>query len=295
MCLIFGTLFYVFAFSKTDFSFAQLGQALTDVGRADLWSFDSVEPMALANRFITGLVGVLVAQIYWQRCFACKDRRTARNGLLYSGIIATVMTMLTAFVGLIIMTLNQDLDANTAMPWFMLNQVPKAIAAGIFVLILAAGMSSADSCLNSAAVLLVNDVVRTVDPDRDDSKLVKDARIWTVVIGITASVCAIYASSIISLFSRAYSMAGAGLAPLLIIGLIWRKNSGGSRMSIHNSRVTPWGARTGIITGAVLSQIPALGTNATIIGLVASAAVIIIVSSVTGESNGPKGAVTPNI
>ncbi len=288
MCLIFGTLFYVFAFSKVDFSLAQMGDSLAEVGRADLWSFSSVEPMALINRFVTGLIGVLVAQIYWQRCFACKDRRTARNGLLYSGIIATVMTMMTALVGLIIMILNQDLDANSAMPWFMLNYVPKAVAAGIFTLILAAGMSSADSCLNSAAVLLVNDVVRTIRPDRSDAKLVRDARIWTVIIGVVSSVCAIYASSIISLFARAYSMAGAGLVPLLVIGLFWKKKNVEHRMGQQNSRVTPWGARAGIVTGAVVSQLHVLGTNATLIGLAASAFVIIAVSLFTGACRNPE-------
>ncbi len=294
MCLIFGTIFYLFAFSKVDFSFAQLGQGLADVGKAELWSMSAVEPMSLINKFVTGLIGVLVAQIYWQRCFACKDRRTARNGLLFSGIIATIMTMLTALVGLIIMTLNQDLDANSAMPWFMMNHVPALIAAGIFVLILAAGMSSADSCLNSAAVLLVNDVVRTVDPKRDDSKLVKDARVATVIIGILASVAAIYASSIISLFSRAYSMAGAGLVPLLVIGLFWKERSGEkSQMGKRNSKVTPWGARCGIVTGAVLSQISALGPNATLIGLAASAVVVIVVSLLTRNTKNPEALVSP--
>ena len=289
MCLVFGTMFYVFAFSKVDFSFAQLGQGLADVGKAELWSMGSVDAMSLINRFVTGLIGVLVAQIYWQRCFACKDKKTARNGLLWSGIIATAMTMLTALVGLIIMTMNQDLDANSAMPWFMMNHVPKVIAAGIFVLILAAGMSSADSCLNSAAVLLVNDVVRTVKPDRDDSHLVRDARVWTVIIGIVSSVCAIYASSIISLFSKAYSMAGAGLVPLLVIGLFWKERKGEKiRMGVKNSKVTPWGARLGIITGSVVSQITALGSNATLIGLAASAAVIILVSLLTQKTKNPE-------
>lgn len=282
MCLVFGTTFYLFAFSQVDFSFAQLGDNLASVGKAELWTMSSVEPMSIINKFVTGLIGVLVAQIYWQRCFACKDRKTARNGLLYSGIIATVMTMLTALVGLIIMTLNQDLDANSAMPWFIMHYVPKLIAAAIFVLILAAGMSSADSCLNSAAVLLVNDVVKTVKPDREDHFLVRDAKVWTVVIGILSSVAAIYAGNIILMFSKAYSMAGAGLIPLLVIGLSWKENKGEKiQMGTKNSKVTPWGARLGIITGSVMSQLKALGPNATLIGLGASAAVIIIVSLLT--------------
>lgn len=288
MCLVFGTLFYIFAFSRVNFSIAEIGTRLAQVGKAELWSFGAVSASSLINRFVTGLIGVIVAQIYWQRCFACKDRKTARNGLLYSGIIAVVMTMLTALVGLIIMTMNQGLDANSAMPWFMMNQVPGILAAGIFILILAAGMSSADSCLNSAAVLVVNDVVHPLRPRENDRQLVRDARIWTVVIGVISSVCAIYADSIISMFSRAYSMAGAGLVPLLVIGLFWKERKGEKIvMAKRNSRVTPWGARCGIVVGAVFSQITAFGANATIIGLACSAATIIIVSLLTRNAGNP--------
>ena len=167
------------------------------------------------------------------------------------------------------------------MPWFMMNCTPPLVAAGIFTLILCAGMSSADSCLNSAAVLVVNDLIRPFGK-RTDKELIKDAKIATLIIGVAASVAAVFASSIISLFSRAYSMAGAGVAPLLCIGFIWRKRPGErSEMSHCNSRVTPWGARVGIVVGAVVSQLPFLGENAVLIGLVASSAAIIIVSLLT--------------
>ena len=246
--------------------------------------------------FLTGLVGVLVAQTYWQRCFACKDGRTARNGLLYSGIICVVMTMLTALVGLIIMTLNQDLDADSAMPWFMMCCTPPLIGAAIFVLILCAGMSSADSCLNSAAVLVVNDLIRPFAPQTDDRRLVRYAKAATVVIGVAASVCAVYASSIISLFSRAYAMAGAGIAPLLCIGFFWReRRTEGHVMGKRNTKVTPWGARTGIVVGTVVSQLPVLGISATLVGVVAASVCIVAVSLLTRRvPKGPVPAETAN-
>jgi SSS family solute:Na+ symporter len=125
------------------------------------------------------------------------------------------MTMGTAIVGMIILSINQGLDPNSAMSWFMLNHIPLLISAFIFVLILAAGMSSADSNLNSASVLITNDLVKPFAPNMSDKKLVSLAKILTVVIGVFAALAAIYASSILSLFSMAYSMAGAGLVPCL--------------------------------------------------------------------------------
>jgi len=92
----------------------------------------------------------------------------------------------------------------------------------------------------------------------------------------------IYANSIMSLFSRAYSMAGAGLVPLLVIGLLWKEESGlDPTMGKKNSKVTPWGSRVSIIVGAVLSQVSALGQNAILIALGASAVSLVVVSLLT--------------
>lgn len=282
LVVIFATAFYFYAFSPVHWSMAELGVRLAEVGKAELWSFGGNSAGALISKFVTGCVGILVAQIYWQRCFSAKDSKTARNGMLYSGIIAIIMVMLTALVGMVILTLNQGLNPDDAMPWFMMNYVPVGISAMIFALILAAGMSSADSNLNSASILIVNDLIKPFKENFDDKTLVKYAKIITVLIGIFAAVAAIYAKSILGLFSKAYAMAGGGLVPLLIVGLLWKQKPGDSfEMGKTNSKVTPWGARIGIVVGSILTQIPALGANRVLIALAISAIVIVVVSLMT--------------
>jgi SSS family solute:Na+ symporter len=145
-------------------------------------------------------------------------------------------------------------------------------------------MSSADSNLNSAATLIVNDFVLPLKKDATDKELVKYVTIATVVIGVFAALAALYASTIIGLFSRAYSIAGGALVPLLLVGLLWKKRpSEEFAMGTKNSNITPWGARTGIIVGGVLTQIQALGANRNLIALGVSALLIIVVSLMTKE------------
>ncbi len=289
LVVIFGTAFYIYAFSPVNWSFAEMGVRLAEVGKSELWSFSSVPAMTLVSKLVTGSIGILAAQIYWQRCFAAKDGKTARNGLLYSGIIAIIMVMLTALVGVVIYTMNQGLAPDDAMPWFMLNYVPVGISAMIFVLILAAGMSSADSNLNSAAVLITNDLVRPFKKEASDKELVKYATSFTVIIGIFAAIAAIYASSIISLFSKAYAMAGGGLVPLLVVGLLWKERPDEEfTMGKKNSKITPWGARIGLVAGAILTQVTALGANRVIWALIISAVLIILVSSMTRGTTIPE-------
>lgn len=284
LVLIFGAVFYFFAFKPIGFSLATLGTKMKEVGAGELWSFASVDFLVLVTKFVTGVIGILAAQIYWQRCFAARDSKTARNGLLYSGIIAIILVMMTALVGMVIKVLNPNLEPGQAMSWFLQNHIPTFVAATIFALILAAGMSSADSNLNSAVTLIVNDMVLPFKKDAKDQWLVRLSIILTVVVGLFAALAAIWASSIIGLFSKAYSLAGGAIVPLLIVGLIWKKTPGEKfAMGTKNCNVTPWGARTGIVVGGVLTQITALGPYRNLIALVISAVAVVVVSLATKE------------
>lgn len=286
MVLIFGTIFYIYAFQPVNWSFAELGARLTEMGKAEMWGTQNIDAMGAINKFVIGTVGVLSAQIYWQRCFSAKDSKTARNGLLISGILAVVLVMLTALVGMVIYTLNPNLESGDAMPWLMIHYMPVWLSAMVFTLILAAGMSSADSNLNSAAVLIVNDLIKPFRPDIEDKKLVRMATWLTVIIGVFACVAAIKASSILGLFSKAYAMTGGGLVPLIIVGLLWKERPDEPfKMGVKNSKITPWGARTGIVVGAVMTQLSALGEYRTLIALVTSAILIVVVSSITRSSS----------
>lgn len=285
LVLIFGVIFYVYAFKEVNFSVGEIGVRLQALGRADMWEFGISDPMKIINMIVTGTIGILVAQIYWQRCFSATDTKTAKNGMLYSGIIAILAVMLTALVGMIIFTIKQDLAPGDAMAWFMMNRIPVGVAGMVFALVLAAGMSSADSNLNSASVLIVNDLIKPFKPETTDQQLVKYAKWLTAVIGVFAALGAIYASSILSLFSRAYSMAGSGLVPLLVIGLLWKEKPDAHEKGMKNSKVTPWGARVSIVAGAVLSQINALGSNKVLIALGVSAVLLVVVSLATQKTN----------
>jgi SSS family solute:Na+ symporter len=292
LMFIFGAVFYYYAFAPVDFSLTQLATKLAEGGHGNLWAVEHVNTMSLVTMFVTGCIGILAAQIYWQRCFAAKDGRTARNGLLYSGIIAILMVMLTALVGMVIVAVNPEIlgaDGKLAadpMSWFLQSaHIPTFVAAMIFALILAAGMSSADSNLNSAATLIVNDLVLPLKKDATDQELVRYVTIATVVVGIFAALAALYATTIIGLFSKAYSIAGGALVPLLLVGLLWKKRAGEEfRMGTRNSNITPWGARTGIVVGGVLTQVEALGAHRNLIALGVSALLIVVVSLLTKES-----------
>lgn len=276
MIAVFGVVFYLVAFAPVNYSLTELNARLVSTGAVKLTDFAITWPAV--NNFITACFGILGAQVYWQRCFASKDGRTARNGMLVAGFFALITTCLTVIVGMITRSLNPNLDPNMAMPWLMTTQVPLAITAIVFTLILAAAISSAASNLNSAAVILVNDFIRPFNEKVADSSLVRYAKGLTILVGIFAALAAMYSPSIITLFSKAYTMAGGSVVPVYMVGLLWKRDysrafeSGGA----HNSRLTPWGARTALVAGAVVSLMYGI-----MWGIPVAAALAIIVSLIT--------------
>ena len=111
--------------------------------------------------------------------------------------------------------------------------------------------------------------------------MVHMAKIVTVIVGVISCACGIYAQTVLSLLSKAYTIAGVGLVPLLLIGMFWKEEKGEQQMGKRNSRVTPWGARCGIVAGLVASQLPVFASYSAIAGCLISSVVIVVVSLLT--------------
>jgi Na+/proline symporter len=274
--VVFGLIFYYFALAPVHWDIAELGTRLTAAAGPEFWDFSSVPIGTILKNFITGCFGVLAAQVYWQRCFAAKDANTARTAMLISGILVIVLVTLTAFVGMTAKALNPGLDPALAMPWLMMNYVPLWAVAVVYALVLAAAMSSADSMLNAAAIIVVNDVIRPFKADTTDQLLVTWTKRATIIIGVVACLLALYAESIIGLFAKAYTMAGGGVVPVLIVGLLWKTSRTAFRAGEKNSRLTPWGVRTAVVSGAIVSLMFSI-----LWGILVATALAIVVSVIT--------------
>lgn len=245
--------FYFQVFAKIDFSFTTLKTKLNDVGAANLLELN-LSFGEIATLFITGCFGILAAQVYWQRCFAAREPKSARRAMFYSGIVAIVFTCLTTLAGVVAKVQNPDLVANQAMPWLIMEQMTQAAALIFFTLVFLAAISSAASQLHSAAVVIINDLVIPNTAKKTDAQYVKYTRWCVLLVGVFAIAAAMWAESIIGLFSMAYTMAGGGVIPVLIVGLVWkRRKQEAFQMGTQNSGVSPWGARAGLISGAICS------------------------------------------
>ncbi|MGN1400121.1 MAG: sodium:solute symporter [Bacillus sp. (in: firmicutes)] len=245
--------FYIQVFAKIDFSFTTLKSRLADVDSVQLAQMN-LSFGEIATLFITGCFGILAAQIYWQRCFAADKPKTASRAMLYSGFVAIIFTCLATLSGLIVKTENPDIAAESAISWLIMEEMTEFAALSFFILVFLAAISSASSLLHAAAVVIVNDLVIPWSKDTNDKKLVGLTRICVLIVGVFSVGAALWADSIIGLFSLAYTMTGGGVVPVLIIGLLWKRNRQDPfSMGMQNSAVSVWGGRIGLVSGAVAS------------------------------------------
>lgn len=247
--------FYIKVFAKVDFSYSNLQTMLADVGASHLTEL-SISGWEVLNLFITGCFGILAAQVYWQRSFAAVNPKAASRAMFYSGIAAIIFTILASVSGMIVKAINPDVEASNAISWLILNEMTQLVAILFFILIYLAAISSASSQLHSAAIVIVNDLIIPFSKELKDQKIIAISRWLVVLVGIFSILAAVYSESIISLFSFAYTMTGGGVVPVLIIGLIWKKRKSEKfEMGSQNSKVSVWGGRIGLVSGAIVSVI----------------------------------------
>lgn len=247
--------FYIKVYAKIDFSYTKLKSMLVDVGAASLTELN-ISGWEVLTLFVTGCFGVLAAQVYWQRCFAAVNPKAASRAMLYSGIVAIIFTILASVSGMIVKALNPNVESGNAISWLILNEMTQLVALLFFILIFLAAISSTSSQLHSAAIVIVNDLIIPFSKEVKDKSLISISRWLVVIVGIFSITAAVYSESIISLFSFAYTMTGGGVVPVLIVGLLWKaRRSERFEMGFHNSKVSVWGGRIGLLSGAIISVV----------------------------------------
>lgn len=274
--------FYISVFAKIDFSYTKLTEVLVEAGAGDLVTLN-ISFVEILTLFVTGCFGILAAQVYWQRCFAANNPKAASRAMFYSGFFAIGFTALASITGMLVKAMNPTLESGNAISWLIMNEMSQFAALLFFILIFLAAISSASSLLHSAAVVIVNDLILPFKPKMKDTSLVSWSKILVVFVGIFSITGAVYSDSIISLFSFAYTMAGGGVVPVLIVGLVWkRRKAERFEMGYQNSRVSVWGGRVGLVSGAIISV--AFGI---LLGVLVSAVLTVIVSLLLPNKKDP--------
>ena len=226
----------------------------------------------------------LIGQDVYQRLFAAKDSKTARNAGILSGIAIIVICIFTVFIGLAARALFPDLADSSLAATMVINKFFHPVAAGfILAAILAAIMSTADSLLTAGTSHIIKDFymeVFGVKEEGNEKKLLSLSRWWTLILGVGSIFFALAVPSIIDVLNYSYFLYTGGVFVPVVGGILWK-------------RATRQGAIAGLLVGAGMAVIGLItklnlgGVPVEIYSGVVSAVVFIIVSLATQKSNMP--------
>ena len=185
-----------------------------------------------------------IGQDVYQRIFASKDGKTARNSCIVAGVIIIVVTVFPALMGMSARGMFPDLpDTGMAVPTLILKALSPVLAGLVLAAIMAAIMSTAASILTAATSHVINDVYRQLiykGRDLDPKRLLVLSRIWTLVIGALAIVISFLIPQIVKLLLMSYTLYTSGVFIPVVGGFFWKK-------------ATREGAIAALVTGTVIA------------------------------------------
>lgn len=220
---------------------------------------------------VTMMVAPFVRQYYYQRMFASKSQKIARNSMFFQAVLLSLIAVWTVLVGAAVNMLNPGLNnAESAMPWALNELFPPVIAAIVLSAIVACIMSTADTFINAAALTFVKDIYGIAFGKKADKKTeLKVARISSFVIGILALIIAASSASVMSAIQKAWSILGGGLFCPMVVSYFWKKSS---HMGVLLSMIFGF--------AATLYATLFTGINAIFIGIPVSLVVLILGSMI---------------
>jgi len=116
--------------------------------------------------------------------------------------------------------------AQVAFPVLMRTTFPPWLAGVMIAAVIAAVMSSADSCLSCLATRVMEDVYRVhIDPAADDTRLLQVARWTTVLAGVLSAVCALVWTNIADILEFIYDFWAPSMVLPFVVGAFWYRRS----------------------------------------------------------------------
>ena len=179
--------------------------------------FDIKEALNYNNPGFWGLIALMgyfaipgIVPAMYQRIIMGKNVFQIQKAWILAGTVVLFIVLTLSFVPFLIFHINPDLDKSKLLSYIIDNYSFPGFTGVILIAIIALGFSTADSHINSSAVLLSNDIFFG---KKDKLKL---ARIFSILLGITATCLACYGGDLLSIILLANSF----YMPVVTIPLI---------------------------------------------------------------------------
>ena len=228
---------------------------------------------------LVGATYVVGPDIY-TRLFCAKEEKTAQRSAILSAFLFIPLALAITLIGMSAKVLYPQIAAEQAFPQVIAGVLSPGLSGLILAALVAALMSSADTCLLSQSVILTEDIFKRFHSSLDERKTILLTRLSLIVLGLLALCLAIVLKGVISSLLFAYTIFTCGLVVPVIAGFYKER-----------LKVTPQGALVALIGGGtigLLGKIPGfaipLKEDLGLIGFAVSAILLFGVSFLARKS-----------
>ncbi len=148
----------------------------------------------------------------FSRNFSAKDGKTARKAAFTAGLLLAGFSFIITMIGVWAQANITNPGQTSILVYIMSTHLPQTGAVLLAVGLMAALISSADTCLVTTAAIIENDILQ--------HHRVLHTRIYVVLVGLVALIIAVLKKDIISLLLTTYSVFAPGIVCPLFIA-IW--------------------------------------------------------------------------
>jgi len=187
--------------------------------------------------FLVGSTYVVGPDIY-SRLFCAKSEKVARSSALLAGSVMIPIAFFIVIIGMGARVLFPDIASEQAFSTVIQEVLPVGISGLVIAALLAAIMSSADTCLLTTSTILTEDIYKRIYPSISEERGLLISRIGIVLMGILALMLALRLGGVIKSLLLAYTIFTSGVVVPVMVGFYKDK-----------LKVTPLGALAAIAGG----------------------------------------------
>jgi SSS family solute:Na+ symporter len=205
---------------------------------------------ALLSLFILVGATYVVGPDMYTRLLCARDERTAQKAPFLSASAFVPLAFAIVLIGMAARVLYPQISPEQAFPQVIGAVLPPWMGGLVLAALVAALMSSADTCLLSQGVILTQDIIKRFIPSLSEKRTLLLTRLNIIVLGLLALGLAMVLKGVISSLLFAYTIFTCGLVAPVIAGFYRER-----------LKVTAPGALAALIGGGLiglLGKVPGL-------------------------------------
>jgi len=176
----------------------------------------------------------------YSRILSAENKRSAQKSVFIAALVIAFFSILIVIIGLYAKMISPAIEPESSFLFVVINSIPATLQGVVFAALLAAFLSSADTCLLTSGIILTNDLINPVIFRNKLSEKLKLSitRIMIILSGLCSLIIALYVNGIIKSLLFALTVYTAGIVLPVILGFYREK-----------FKLNQYGAIAGIVFG----------------------------------------------